>query len=112
MIIQIALFIFILYVCSRIIIRYRSSDVTGRELTLWLVFWFLVALAVVFPHKTDRLAQFVGVERGADLLVYISIIALFFIGFKIIVRLEKIDRAITTVVRRTALDRQSKSDDQ
>ncbi|OGY51237.1 MAG: hypothetical protein A3J59_02670 [Candidatus Buchananbacteria bacterium RIFCSPHIGHO2_02_FULL_56_16] len=104
MIIQIFILAFILFVISRIIARFRLGDVTSRELTVWLIFWFLVGAATLAPQKTDVVARWVGVERGADLLVYLSIMALFFIVFKIVVRLEKIDKDLTIIVRHAALN--------
>ena len=108
MIIKIFLLIFILFVLSRIFFRFRAGDITSRELTIWVIFWLLVALAVAVPQQTDTIAQFLGVSRGADLLVYLSILVLFFIVFKIIVKLEKIDKNITKIVRSTALDKEGK----
>ena len=108
MIIQFIIVIFILFVVSRIIFRFRKGDITSRELIIWLIFWLAVISAVLFPQKTDVVAQFLGVERGADLLVYLSIITLFFIVFKIVVRLEKIDRDVTSIVRNKALQDKEK----
>lgn len=110
MIIQIIIIIFILFVLSRVIYRFKRGEITSRELVIWLVFWLLVAGAVVMPKKTDVISQWLGVERGADLLVYLSIIVLFFIVFKIIVKLEKIDKDITKIVRETALKRKQKDE--
>ncbi len=105
--IKIIIIIFILFVLSRTIVRFKRGDITSRELTIWAIFWLLVATATLVPKKTDTIAQWLGVERGADLLVYLSIIALFFVVFKIIVKLEKIDRDITKVVRHAALDQEN-----
>jgi len=77
-------------------------------MSIWAVFWLLVGTAALAPKKTDIVAQWLGVERGADLLVYLSIMALFFLVFKIIVKLEKMDRDITKVVRKNALDEAQK----
>jgi len=112
MIIQIFILAFILFVISRIIARFRLGDVTSRELTVWLIFWFLVGAATLAPQKTDVVARWVGVERGADLLVYLSIMALFFIVFKIVVRLEKIDKDLTIIVRHAALTGNQTKNDQ
>ena len=95
--------LFILFVLWRTILRFRQGDITFRELIIWVIFWFLVSVAALVPKKTDVVAQWLGVERGVDLLIYISIVVLFFIVFKIIVKLEKIDRDITQIVRTTAL---------
>ena len=87
----------------RTLLRFRKQDITFREFIIWAIFWLLVGVAALAPKKTDIIAQWLGVERGVDLLVYISIIVLFFIVFKIIVKLEKIDKDITQIVRNTAL---------
>ena len=108
MIIKIFIILFILFVLSRIILRFKQGDITSRELVIWLVFWCLVAVVVITPKQTDVIAQFLGVGRGADLLFYLSILVLFFIVFKIIVKLEKIDRDITKVVCEIALEQENK----
>jgi len=112
MIIQLLLIIFICYVVSRTILRFKKGDISSQELFIWLLFWGIVAGASLFPQKTDVVAQFLGVSRGADLLVYLSIIVLFFIVFKIIVKLEKIDHDITRLVRNQALDKVKERDNQ
>lgn len=110
MIIKILIITFILFVVWRTSLRYRHQEITGREFFIWLIFWVLVAAATLAPKKTDLIAQFIGVERGADLLVYVSIIVLFFIVFKIIVKLEKIDREITRLVRQKAIGQAEKNE--
>jgi len=107
-IIKVIIIVFILFVLWRTFIRFRKNDITSRELILWAVFWLLMAVVTLMPQRTDLVAQWLGVERGADLLVYLSIIVLFFVVFRIIVKLEKIDRDITMIVRNTALDQEDK----
>jgi len=103
MIIQLCLLLFIAYVIIRVVKKYGTGDITVRELCTWIIFWLLVAAAVMWPRKTDILAHYVGVERGADLLVYISILALFFIVFGLLLRIKKMDQVITKLVRDEAL---------
>jgi small membrane protein len=108
MIIQVVILIFIVFVISRVLLRFRAGDITSRELIVWLVFWLAVGAAVLLPQRTDVIAQWVGVERGADLMVYLSIIVLFFVLFKILVRMERIERDITKAVRNEALEDKDK----
>lgn len=104
MIIKFFILLFIFFVLSRTFIRFKTKDITIQEFIIWSIFWSAVAIATLVPQQTDTLARLVGVERGADLLVYISIIVLFFVVFKIVVKLEKIDRDITKIVRQQALN--------
>jgi len=111
MIIQLFIILFVLFVLLRIVSRFRQGDITGRELAIWAGFWFLVAIAALLPAKTDVLAAFLGVERGADLLIYVSVIVLFFIIFKVLVKLEKLDKQITKIVRQQALNQVQKPEE-
>lgn len=108
MIIKIIILIFIIFVLGKIFLRYQKKEISRRELLIWLIFWLLVAGAVVWPHQTDVFSKFFGVERGADLLVYISILVLFYLVFRILVKLERIDKEITKIIRHIALDENSK----
>ncbi len=83
---------------------------TGREFFIWLIFWLLVLTATFWPKLTDKLANFVGVGRGVDLMIYLSIIVLFFAVFKIIIKLKQIDRNITKIVREVALKDKEKKE--
>ena len=103
MIIKILLLIFILFVLLRTVARFIKKEIRTRELLAWLVFWLVVGTAVILPQTTDVLAEKVGVARGVDLLVYISVLVLFYLVFKVLVKLEKIDRQITGIIRAVAL---------
>lgn len=105
MIIKYLIIVFIIFVLWRTFLRFRSKDITGRELSIWTIFWVAVILSTLAPQKTDVVAKFLGVGRGADLLVYLSVIILFFVVFKIIVKLEKIDKDITKIIRSDSLKR-------
>jgi hypothetical protein len=99
MIIQIIIVVAVIFIMTRAYRLVKMQEITQREFLLWLGFWALVAVVAVWPKQTDPIAQFLGVERGADLLVYLSIITLFFICFKLIVKLECVDRNTTKLVR-------------
>lgn len=90
--------------------RFKNKDISKREYALWVFFWLIVIIATLIPKNLDQVAQFVGVERGADLAIYLSIIVIFYLIFKILVHLDKIDREITQIVRKMALDKNETKD--
>jgi len=100
--------LFVVFVVLRAAYRYFKKEIRGRELIVWLIFWAAVGMAILTPQTIDPLAQRVGVERGADLLLYISVLVLFYVVFKIMVKLENIDRQITKIVRQVALREEDK----
>lgn len=64
-------------------------------------------LAIVYmafnPDVLTRLAQFTGVERGADFIVYTSLIFLCFVFFSLLQHLLKLQQEMTRLCTATAL---------
>lgn len=106
MLIKYIIIIFSLFVIYKAGLKFKNKDISKQEYALWIIFWITVIIATLMPKNIDKIAQFAGVERGADLIVYLSIVAIFYLIFRIFIHLEKIDREITTIVRKTALNQE------
>ena len=112
MIIQIFLILFIIYVVIKVALRYRDKIISLQEFVLWTIFWFLVGFVVILPDTTSLVANIVGVGRGVDLVIYISILILFYLIFRVLVRLDKIDKDVTKIVRKIALGKDGEENKQ
>jgi len=95
MIIQILISLFALFALINVI---------KTKKYLWSIFWLAGGLIVWWPNLTNIIATNLGIGRGADLIFYISIILLFYLIFKIYIKIEKIERNITKLTRKDALD--------
>ena len=76
---------------------------------MWTLFWLGSATVVVRPDLLSRLAEFVGVGRGVDLALYVIILVMMFVMFRMWVRLYVMESHITILVRHIALDEESDS---
>jgi hypothetical protein len=104
MLIKYLLILLIVLIISRIVLRFRERSLSPREFIFWLVFW-LAAGAVAFqPDWTGIVAERLGIGRGADLVVYLSLVAIFYLLFRIQIQQKKTDREITKIVRKIAMD--------
>ena len=63
---------------------------------------------VVFPGLTDRIANFVGVARGFDLLVYLFIMFFFVAGIILYSKIRNLEAEHTELVRKIAINRVEK----
>jgi len=108
LLIQIVLIIFCLLALIKVWSRYRAGDITAWWLVFWLVFWALVGIVAYQPDATMYFARLLGVGRGADVVVYLALALLFFLFFKLMVKVEKIDKKITKLVRENALSNSGK----
>ncbi len=109
MIIQIFLILFIIFAVSKVALRYKDKIISLQELVLWTVFWFMVGFVVIFPASTSFVANLVGVGRGVDLVIYISVLMLFYLVFRLLVKIDKIEKDITKIVRKVSLDKEEKN---
>jgi hypothetical protein len=101
--IQIVLTIFAAFAVSRVLIRYRRGGMRLLHLGLWLIFWAAVIVVSVHPTTTDRLAILLGVGRGVDTAMYLSLLLIFYLQFRSFAKIEDMDRQLTRVVRANAL---------
>ncbi|MCH8049295.1 DUF2304 domain-containing protein [Patescibacteria group bacterium] len=103
MIFQILLIAFALFAIAKTTRQYRKQKVSVHWFVVWTVFWLLVIAVGLAPQTTDILAAYLGVERGADLLVYSAIVVLFYAIYRMIVRMEKQHQELTDLVRKIAI---------
>ncbi len=86
-----------------VILRYRQRKIGTVAFLLWLVLWTGAAGVIMFPMSTVILARILGIGRGADLVLYTSLIVTLYLLFRLYVRLEQVNREVTQIVRALAL---------
>ncbi len=103
MLIQILLLIFFAFAIAKAIARWLNRDITLGNLFYWIIFWLAAAVIVIWPDATFYLARILGIGRGADLVVYVSLVIIFFLIFRLMINQEKQKREITRLTREIAL---------
>ena len=101
--IQIVLICFAAFALSRVLIRYRRGGMRMLHLGLWMLVWAGVAVVAWLPDTTNLLANWLGVGRGVDTAMYLSILMSFYLLFRSFAKIEDLDRQLTRVVRANAL---------
>lgn len=70
---------------------------------LWSLLWLVAIMASIYPNLTSRVARQVGIDRGASLVLYCVAVA-GMVGFWMIyIRLRRVRREVTLLVRHIAL---------
>lgn len=100
------LFIFFALYSIFFVVKKKQDELLGpRGMFFWVLFWFGVIVVVVWPEGTIKLAHVFGIGRGADLVMYLALATLFFIVFRLHIKIEAMNRDVTKVVREKALDK-------
>ena len=102
-IIQLLLLAFFLFAALKAVWRYRSGDIGGAGLVYWVLFWAAAGVIVAWPDATFYFAKKLGIGRGSDLVVYLSLVLLFFLVFRLMVSFERQKKEVTELTRLQAL---------
>lgn len=101
---QIIALIIILFFVSKLILQKKRQAISQNELTLWLTFWSLAALAIILIKQLDAWLIFLGFSgSGINFLIYLSVLILFYLLFRLRLRLAKLDANLTELVRQITL---------
>jgi len=100
---QFLIIILIIIILVKTADNFRKNKISLPTFLFWLALWLIILVVAFFPQLTGFLAELLGVRRGVDVIIYLSIISIFFILFRIIIRLEKIKQEITEIVRHLSL---------
>lgn len=101
--IQFILIIFIVFALSRVYLRVKEGTFSFGEALFWLGLFSISAFGVIDPGFTTFLARQLGIGRGADVAIYLSIVLLFYMIFRIHVMMENLRHEHTKLVREIAL---------
>lgn len=98
MLIQYILLIIIVFILVQTAGKFRAKKISLREFLFWLALWIAVGAVVALPQITSFLAEYLGVGRGADLVVYGSLIFVFYMIFRLFVRQERMEKDISKII--------------
>lgn len=106
--IQFFLILFLFFALSRVILRLKDGGLSFGAFLFWLGLWILAIISVLKPDFTTFLARKLGIGRGADAVLYLSIAVLFYLLFRTNVMLENLRQEITKLTREFALKKEKK----
>jgi len=88
-----------------VILQKKRKDKLGVKGTLfWLLVLILADIVVIKPDLTTTIANRFGIGRGVDFVLYLALIVIFFLLFKLHLKLESLNRDVTEIVRQRALE--------
>ena len=105
---QIFLIVFILFALSRVVLRLKSKELTFGEFLFWFGLFAFALVGVIKPKFTTYAAEALGIGRGADVVIYASLVLLFYLIFRTNVLIENLKHDLTKVIQEMALKDQEK----
>lgn len=106
--IQIIILLFALFALSRVLLKIKREKTSWKKQIPWLIVWLALILFTLWPATSSYLAALLQVSNGINLLLYISIVVLFYLIYRLYVKIDSLDQTITHLVRELAKRNKSK----
>lgn len=100
---QIILIAFFGLMVSGTLLAIVRSWTSRSTLVMWLTVWLLGLLAAYWPEGTTTVATWLGIRRGADLLLYCTALGSILGFFMMYLRLRRVRRDLTILTRQIAI---------
>ena len=88
--------------------KLRHRILTMQLYLVWIILWLGISALVISPNILNYIAAIVGVGRGVDVAIYVAILLLFYLIYRLILQIEKLDKKVTTLVRKISLHNSTK----
>jgi len=100
---SIAIIIILIFII-RLFVLQKQKKIPAGEFIFWLLFWLIAAAGIIFVKDLDRLAADFGFSAsGIQIIIYAAVAVLFYLNFRLRLKVEKMDKDITQVIREVAL---------
>jgi hypothetical protein len=77
--------------------------VIRRVWVLRVLTWIAAGAAIYWPNQVTALARAVGIQRGADLVLYLTVLVFFATSLFLYTRCLRLQQQITQIVRHIAI---------
>jgi len=101
--VQLILGLFLIFAASRVYLRFKEGKINLANFLFWSGLWLLALFSLFRPRFTTYLARILGIGRGADIIIYLSIALLFYLIFRTNVMMENLREEISRLTREIAL---------
>lgn len=70
----------------------------------WILIWLFVVIFAFVPELSIDIANIFGISRGLDFLIIVAIIVLFYLVFRLYIKVDKLQEEMTDIVTEIALN--------
>ena len=102
--IQILIIIFALFALTRAMLRLKDNIISMAEFVFWSAIWIGVITVTLVPSTATVLAGMTGISSGTNMIMYLSIILLFYLVFRIYVKLDDHEQRTTKLIREMTIN--------
>lgn len=105
---QLLLSTIIIFIIYKTVLSFKRGNLSRNFTSVWLLLWISVLFFIFEQNTLIRVAHFLGISRGVDLVIYLAVILTFYLIYKIFYFLNQINQKITEIIREIAVNNPKK----
>jgi small membrane protein len=102
---QLILSVVILFILFKTWRSYRKKQISISFFVLWILLWLIGLFVIFYPGLLTKVANLLNIGRGVDFALYVSIILIFYLIYKINLKIGKMNRDLTKIVRKISISK-------
>ncbi|HHQ44521.1 MAG TPA: DUF2304 family protein [Candidatus Altiarchaeales archaeon] len=106
MIIQAFGFLFALFALSRVYFRFREGKMARGMFFVWACVWSAVLAFLAYPSGFESFSKAVGIQRPLDFMFIFGLILVYYLNFRIYIKLEDVRSDMAVLVREFGMERE------
>lgn len=104
-VLQILVTLFALFALSRVLLRMKGHQLTMSQILFWTVVWVGLLVVIWIPSTAYAISRGLGLDtrQPIDTLIYIAIVAMFYLIYRLHVKQENVEHELTQLVRKISI---------
>jgi len=100
---QVLAILFAIFAITITYLRMREGKLSLGQFLFWLVLWLGIVALAMNPDLANFLSEALGIQRPIDAVIYGSVVLLFYLIFRLYVKISDVESDVTEIVTRVAL---------
>lgn len=84
-------------------VTWSRAHTSIRVRVIRCLIWAVAAIAIAVPGLVQSVAEMLGIGRGADVVLYLSVLGFVWVTFFLYARCLRLERDLTTLTRHLAI---------
>ncbi|MCB0520266.1 MAG: DUF2304 domain-containing protein [Lewinellaceae bacterium] len=94
---------------GRTIYQFRKNKRGLTSTLVWVIFWITVMLLAIIPNPVSfEIANLLGFKSNINAVIFVALGWLFLLVFYLSTTIDRLERKLTELVRKIAMDEQGK----
>lgn len=96
---------------TRVVLQYRRRRRLFTSTFFWIVFWVAISALAIIPNQISQgIANLLGFKSNVNAIIFVALGFLFSIVFYLSAAVERLERQMTDLIRKIALENATKNE--